>query len=96
MNYNVLIILQLKYSLYGAYAQNFSIDQSTGAITTRSSFDREASTNHYYLLNVRVDDGYPSARPSANGQPNMGKYMNNKLCYISLPVGKNIILWGKF
>ncbi|XP_071179939.1 neural-cadherin-like isoform X3 [Mytilus edulis] len=61
---------QLKYSLYGAYAQNFSIDQSTGAITTRSSFDREASINHYYLLNVRVDDGYPSARPSANGQPN--------------------------
>jgi hypothetical protein len=32
-------------------------------------FDREATSNHYYLLQVKVEDGFPSARPNKNVVP---------------------------
>jgi len=54
-------------------AQNFTIDSNTGVISTSSQFDREATSNHYYLLQVKVEDGFPSARPNMNGKPNSGK-----------------------
>ena len=73
----------MQYSLYGPYAQNFTINPTTGAISTVSTFDREATSNHYYLLNVRVNDGFPSARPGANGQPNSGmQFLQFKNMYL--------------
>ena len=71
--YVLIFLFQLSYSLFGPMAQNFTIDSNTGVISTSSMFDREATSNHYYLLQVKVKDGSPSARPNMNGKPNSGK-----------------------
>ncbi|KAG9352523.1 hypothetical protein JZ751_020937 [Albula glossodonta] len=48
--------------------QFFRIDPELGAIYTEAVFDRE--TKGSYLLEVKSVDGWESARPGKNGQPN--------------------------
>ncbi|XP_035275512.1 neural-cadherin-like [Anguilla anguilla] len=62
---------KISYSLLkdrsGDY-QYFRIDPELGAVYTEAVFDRE--TKGSYLLEVKSVDGWESARPGKNGQPN--------------------------
>lgn len=50
--------------------QFFDIDELSGTISTRATFDREQKSS--YLMEVQSLDGSESARPGQQGQPNTG------------------------
>ena len=68
------LVLQVTYALHpnGSTETNeFSINRSTGMISTRQIFDRE--TKDFYILKVYAMDGAPSSR-FTSGAHNTGRF----------------------
>lgn len=76
------IAFQLRYSFYddenGDVSRNFSIDATTGLITTKTTFDLEAFPQGVIRFTVMVNDSVPSVDPFVpEGRPNSGQCSMN-------------------